>query len=261
MGKILFTGLMALISVSLVCGYALAQPTSDYTGYHYNLNIIGFAQCGKKANQEATYDGTGGCYNGVDEVGHPRGHVIFVPLVTKDAAILDICDGAAELPAEFTDVDTLSVDTLMKGVRILVSDGDNMGVIDKDGTDGIAKFQLPDGNYAVRARAQGKPSTELQDACMEIDTLICQYYNTTTSTWVSTDCTGFDNPEQMDKWVLTGYFEVRRETGNKDSWINVTGQMLPTDGRVGINGYDDFMWVVYNDNLRLLQLRFYPIVD
>jgi len=259
MKKIQFSLLVSFLAVTMVCGYAIADPTSDYTGKHYNLNIIGFAQCGKKANQQASYDGTGGCYNGVDEVGHPRGHVIFVPLVTKDADVLQICDGAAELPNEFYDTDVVPLQTLMKGVRILVSDGDKIGVIDKDGTDGIAKFQIPDGDYIVRARAQGKPSNELQDACMEIDTLICEYYDTTTESWESTDCTGFDNTGQQDKWVLTGYIEVRREKGNKDRWTNVTGEMLPSDGRVGIDDYDDFMWVVYNDNLRLLQLRFYPM--
>ena len=189
MKKIQFSLLVSFLAVTMVCGYAIAEPTNDYTGKHYNLNIIGFAQCGKKANQQASYDGIGGCYNGVDEGGHPRGHVIFVPLVTKDADLLQICDGAEELPNAFED-DEVGLQTLMKGVRILVSDGDKIGVIDKDGTDGIAKFQLPDGDYIVRARAQGKPPKELQDACMEIDTLICEYYDDVALDWVSTNCTG-----------------------------------------------------------------------
>ncbi len=229
-----FTLSLAVIA-GLVLGAATtanaAQPPSS--GPHYNLNVIGFSNC------TMTTDGVyPDCFNGQDG---PGGHVIFVPLKTSQQE--DICT-----TSPISDPTNVTVAELKKGVRILVTDayGDDLIVIDKDATDGTARFNLPDGCYNVFASPGGKPG-----GCMDVDTIIC--YDLVNDVLTQVDCrTDLSN----DQFVAVGHIDVDRSTG-KPRWDNVTSELLAPLTGVGTGdpGYFDFFWQIYNQYLRVMHLR------
>ena len=217
---------------------ATASHEDPPSGKHFNLNIIGFAQCKKNSDDDPD------CFKGNSGDIATHGHVIFVPLVTAQVENICITDGTILDP----DVDGfVDVAKLKKGVRILVSDGDKMQVIDRDATDGTARFTLPDGEYKVFARPLGKPG-----GCMDIDTLICFDADGV----VQQDCDTNLNSGQT--FVLVGHIDVNRTTG-KQHWQKVTDELLPALTGTDTDDFFDFFWQIFNDNLRLLQLRFYCI--
>ena len=139
---------------------------------------------------------------------------------------------------------------LEKGVRILVGDGADLVPVDFDGTDGLASFTLPCGQYQVWARAVGKPG---DDFCLEWNTLICtEEDDLTTRVACDTSIGG-------EKYVLVGAFDVDRKKGQKPHWDNVSGDILPTGIGVKYVNYDPFLWLVFNNHIRILQLRFYQV--
>lgn len=206
-------------------------------GAHYNLNVIGFAQCEMKT--PGVYPD---CFNGNAGDIQTSGHTIFVPLRTL----------WIEDPCDTTDAsyygDAIEVAELQKGVRILVSDGPEMTVPDRDATDGLARFIVPYGQYEVWARPGGKPG-----GCMDIDTLMCSDI----VTLAREDC---DPALTGQQYVLVGHVDVDRTQG-RQKWQNVTAEMLAVALDVTHQDYYDFFWQIYNNNLRLLQLRFYRIGD
>jgi hypothetical protein len=247
MRKNVFVFALAVIMLYVVSGVATAGSLK--IGNHYNLNVIGFAQC-----TQSTADGPD-CFNGNAGDIQTSGHTIFVPL--KTAQEWDVCGtgpggGAVEGEA-------VTVAWLQKGVRILVSDNcptpipagtdcpNDIQVLDRDATDGTAKLLLPDGCYNIYARALGKPG-----GCMDIDTIIC--YDLVNDVLTQVDCrTDLSN----DQFVMVGHVDVDRIKGVKPSWHNVTSDLLPVETGVGSGdtGYFDFFWQIFNQNLRLLQLR------
>jgi hypothetical protein len=120
--------------------------------------------------------------------------------------------------------------------------------LDRDATDGLARFALPDGQWAVMARPLGKPG-----GCMDIDTIICE--DLVNGVLTQVDC---DPNLANDNFVLIGHLDVDRSK-NKPQWKNATSQLLPPEVGVGNGdpGYLDFFWQIFNNKLRLLQLRFY----
>ena len=225
----------AAFLVTCFVGPALADKPPP--GPHYNLNVIGFANC----DWESMADPSSGCYKGQAE-GHSNGHRLFIPLRTKHGN-RDLCtsvvpntDGVVA-PAQ-----------LENGVKILVSDGADLGPVDFDGTDGHASFTLPCGQYQVWARAVGKPG---DDFCLEWNTLICtdEYGER-----ISCESVG-----ATDKYVLVGAFDVDRKKGIKPHWTDVSDQIIPDDIGVKYVNYDPFLWLVFNDHIRILQLRFYQV--
>lgn len=223
---------LAVVFVALLAAPVFAvQP--DSSGPHFNLNIIGFANC------TMTTDGVyPDCFNG--NTG-PGGKVIFVPLKTSQTE--DVCQ-----TADISDPDNdglVTLAALKKGVRILVTDGDQLEVLDKDATDGTGKFQIPDGCYQIYASAGGKPG-----GCMDVDTIICA----DATTLVTEDC----DPallEGQQQYTLVGHINVDRTTG-KPKWDNVTNDLLGSGGYlVSQDGYYDFFWQIYNQYLRILHLR------
>lgn len=227
------TFLAIVVAVALAAPVFAVQPPSS--GPHYNLNVIGFANC------TMTTDGVyPDCFNGSPG---PGGNVIFVPIKTSQTQ--DICATTDPIVADPTDVTVME---LKKGVRILVTDafGDDLLVIDKDATDGTATFNLPDGCYQVFASPGGKPG-----GCMDVDTIIC--YDLVNDVLTQVDCrANLTN----DKFVLVGHINVDRSTG-KPKWENVTGELLNSATGVGNGdpGYFDFFWQIYNQNLRVMHLR------
>ena len=225
--------IFAVIMLFVVSGIATAGSLK--IGNHYNLNVIGFAQCTKDTTTDPD------CFNGNAGDIQTNGHTIFVPL--KTAQTEDICaSDTSIMPTEMFDTAWLQ-----KGVRILVSDdgGDDIQVVDRDATDGQGKLNLPDGCYDIYARALGKPG-----GCMDIDTVIC--YDLVDTSYVQVDCT-----MSNDKYVVVGHLDVDRIKGVKPRWIDATPDLLPLATGVGSGdpGYFDFFWQIFNQNLRLLQLR------
>ena len=228
---------LVIVMLFAASSFVIAAPPA--TGKHFNLNIIGFAQCTK--NSETDPD----CFKGNAGDIQTSGHTIFVPLRTAQTEDICASDDSIMPPAMY------DIAWLQKGVRILVSDagGDNIQVVDRDATDGQARLNLPDGCYNIYARALGKPG-----GCMDVDTVIC--YDWVVDQYVQVDCT-----LSNDKYVVVGHLDVDRIKGVKPSWQNATSDLLPVETGVGSGdpGYFDFFWQIFNDNLRLLQLRIYQV--
>lgn|SRR5574341_947070 len=207
------------------------------TGQHYELKIIGFANCTMNAS-DGTYPD---CFNG--QTG-PGGHVIFIPL--KTAQEVDLCQDGTTLAEPITNAQ------LYKGVRILVKDGPKLEVLDKDATDGTAAFQIPNGCYDIYAAAQGKPN-----GCADIDTLICC---TDATDCVDTQVACDPNLANNSAYGLVGHVDVDRTTG-KPHWDKVTDELLGTGGwLVEGDGYYSFFWQIFNDNVRVISLRIQSVV-
>ena len=133
----------------------------------------------------------------------------------------------------------------LKGItKILLAEGD-YAVLDANGTDGYAEFQLPnpdpdnDGKtvYSVFARALGKP---LGKATMQ--------------TWA------FDGSE----WLKSDLTLTLERTQGKQTFKNVSKELLYiyVDGvRYPLfdKAFEDFLWYYDNNGLRIAQLRFYEI--
>ena len=227
----------------MLCAPAFAVPPA--TGPHYNLNIIGFAQCTKDSDTDPD------CFRGNAGDIVTNGHTIFVPLRTAQAQ--DICEIDGSILT-----DPITEAQLRKGVRILVSDGDDLQVTDRDATDGTARFTLPAGDYAIYVRPGGKPG-----GCMDIDTLLCFDCDPTLTgdvlecdagDFVQVDCDpGLGN----DQFVLTGHLNVDRTTGQQ-KWVNATEELIGGTG-VHSEDYFDFFWQIFNSNLRLAQVRIYKL--
>ena len=141
---------------------------------------------------------------------------------------------------------------LSGSTKILLSEGD-FQVLDANGTDGSASFQLPnpdpenDGitEYSVYARALGTPG------------------GSSTTTTCATDPTTGDVYCSIESMVLV------RE-GGKSRFSNVSRQLLyvyaDIDGdgdidRVPLFGdqLEDYYWQYDNNGLKLAQLRFYAL--
>jgi hypothetical protein len=145
--------------------------------------------------------------------------------------------------------------------RINLAEGD-FGVLDANGTDGIAAFQLPnpdpdlDGttSYSVYVRALGKPGGK---ATMQ------SCYEDTTGTWCAVDFVGGVNPITIER------------TKGKQQFTNVSKDLLYIDycaawdadgvctdvNQEPLFGNDllSYLWSYDNEGLKLAQLRFYEI--
>jgi len=143
--------------------------------------------------------------------------------------------------------------------RILLQEGD-FAVIDADGTDGTAKFQLPDpgdvvsgsdyvpenAEYKVFIRALGKPGGSAD-------------------MW-----SGFID-EYGNEWLSLEVISLSRGKG-KSSFEDVTKELttiyvdMDLDGtpeRYKLFGEElwEYFWDYDNNGLRIAQLRFYPVLD
>jgi hypothetical protein len=136
--------------------------------------------------------------------------------------------------------------------KIMLSEGP-FDVLDKNGTDGSAAFQLPNPDptnsgtttYSVFARALGKPG------------------GSSKTTTCATD------PTTGEVWCSVYSMVLVREKG-KSTFTNVSRELLyiyaDTDGDGNLERYNlfnssltDYFWQYDNSGLKLAQLRFYQI--
>jgi len=137
--------------------------------------------------------------------------------------------------------------------RIMLGQGEDFRVLDKDGTDGEAKFQLPNdlyvvaneetitSKYAVYVRALGKPGT-------------------------STLTSGFID-EYGDEWFSLGSVTVTKKAGQPPKFVNATRDLFSityidpdTLKEVTVPLFADELCEYFWDldgTLRHLQMRFY----
>jgi hypothetical protein len=142
---------------------------------------------------------------------------------------------------------------LQGSVQITLTEGSEFKVLDGNGTDGKAAFQLPnpdsdnDGttSYSVWARALGTPGGK------------------STTTTCATD------PLTLEQYCSTYSMVLVRNTG-KSSFSNVSKQLLyiytDLDANGSIERYPlfsdaltNYFWNYQNSGLKLAQLRFYEI--
>jgi hypothetical protein len=142
----------------------------------------------------------------------------------------------------------------LKGkAKLMLQEGDTFVVIDANGTDGPAKFQLPNPDpdndgitfYSVWARPVGKPGGSAN---------------------MTTGATDPVTGEEV--YSLESYVAVRSK--GKSSFTNVSRQLLyiyaDLDGDGNAERYpifddvlEDYFWNYDNNGLKILQLRFYEI--
>jgi hypothetical protein len=135
--------------------------------------------------------------------------------------------------------------------KILLKEGP-FQVLDANGTDGSASFQLPspdadnDGvtTYSVFARALGKPGGSAKMVTCATDPTTGEEICSTIET-VFTRSTGKSNFVNVSKALLYIYADL--DGDGVDERYNLFNDTL-----------QDYFWSYDNNGLKLLQLRFYP---
>jgi hypothetical protein len=150
--------------------------------------------------------------------------------------------------------------------RILLTEGP-FDVIDYDGTDGVAKFQLPHpdedetpddqwtvSDYSVYIRIRGKPGGEIRMQTVGIDDRGVEYGSDYTVVEVRT--VGKNKPDGHQKFNNVSkellYIYAWVYDWNKEVWEYVRLPLF--DERL-----ETYLWDVNtNDKFKIAQLRFYP---
>ena len=148
--------------------------------------------------------------------------------------------------------------------RILLEEGD-FAVIDCDGTDGEAKFQLPnpdpDGDgvtaYSVFIRLRGKPGGDIRMDTCATDPLtgeeVCSDYKVIEVRETGKGKNKFINVSKellyIYAWVCVDYDEVN-EICLEDEYMRVPlfSDLL-----------EDYLWQYNNNGVKIAQLRFYEV--
>jgi len=204
------------------------KPGTDFNGPHYNLNLIG-----KKVD-----------WNAQGNFNNPDRHTMFVPLSTNG------------LSFEFEGFDPLD------GIKISITQGTEFEVIDGNWFDDTeCAFQLGPGKYNVYIVAKGKPGGDAD-----------------ITGWVYADATddclfpiGTVNVSRSKKWKdITDIFYVDEGEDSDIDWeyLSITPPVYPMwvfDYLDFLNTYlpgceyAEYFWQLINNNIRLIQVRFYPI--
>ena len=223
--------LLAIVLVVAIAamgtGVALAGNNNNGngapSGAHYNLNIIGMP---KDKNPD---------------MGCGEGHRIFVPL------------GEPSNNGNNGKVTT----------RIYLYEGEDFAVLDCNGTDGRAKFQLPNPDpgtgepctaYSVYVRALGKPNGKANITTCATDPLTGE--EVCSIEVVKLERTkGKQKFQNVSKELLTICAKICTEVDP------VTGECIAWEW-MRLYLFDpllqDYLWKYDNNGLKLAQLRFYP---
>ena len=147
--------------------------------------------------------------------------------------------------------------------RINLTEGD-FGVLDANGTDGVAAFQLPnpdpDGDgttsYSVYVRALGKPGGK---ATMQ------SCYTDDTGTWCAADFAGGVAPITIEraKGGVSKFVNVSKDLLFVDyctAWDAITGACTSVS-QISLFSNDQisYLWSYDNEGLKVAQLRFYEV--
>lgn len=149
--------------------------------------------------------------------------------------------------------------------KIMLTEGDDFMVLDANGTDGTAGFQLPnpdpDGDgttsYSIWMRALGTPGGKaVITTCADAD-LTTEYYEVCSSENLEvTRSKGASKFTNVSRTMLTILVD--------DTFTFIDGNGFEVEvkaGRYSIfdDTFEDYFWSYNNEGLKLLQLRFYPI--
>jgi len=199
--------LIAMVVALVAAGTGVALAGNNLNGNgapkgeHFNLNIIGMK------HEKTEMDSVAG------------GHVIFVELVSTKMGKVRVA----------TDINLAAAPA-----------GESFAVLDKNGTDGEAAFQLPADvatTYTVWVRALGKPGGEA-------DVMTCAW-----------------DPVEEEYVCNANEVELRRSKGQQ-KFRDVTSDLLYIDDVPLFDPvYQDYFWSYSNKGLKLAQLRFYPVTD
>ncbi len=147
--------------------------------------------------------------------------------------------------------------------KIMLIEGDDFAVLDANGTDGRAEFQLPnpdpDGDgmssYSIYVRALGKPGGKaVITTCADAD-LTDDYYEVCSSESLEVESgRGPAKFENVSRTLLTIYVDETFTFTDGDG-----NEVEIKKGRYTIFDpiFEDYFWQYDNDGLRLLQIRFY----
>jgi hypothetical protein len=206
-----------MVLVALFFAASPVQAAADLNGPHYNLNIIG-------VSKDKVQD--------VPAWGNENRHTMFVPLERKTNIYMT--------QANATDADP----------------DDDFAVIDANGCDGRAAFELAPGYYEAYARAVGTPGGKV---------------NITPNAEFDIDGDGVADTATTDFYL--GSIELSHT--KKPVWERVTGLFIAdvflwNDDGTLFDSYSNtwifdipellsYWWDYNNQGCKVLQVRFYPV--
>lgn len=203
------------------------KPGTDFSGPHYNLNLIG-----KKID-----------WNDHENFNNPDRHTMFVPLNTT----------GENFPVGGTEEDPF---VTLDGIKISVTQGPEFAVIDGSWfDDGECAFQLGPNKYNVYIVAKGKPGGNADITgwvyAKATDEYLFPIGNITVSRskkWKDiTDIFYVSDDEET-----LGGLDLIPDKGD-DVWV------FDYLSDLADAGYTDaeYFWQLVNNNIRLIQVRFY----
>ena len=228
--------LVFVAAISMLAIPVLAiKPGTDFSGSHFNLNIIG---------KKEDWGGQGGSYD------NPDRHTIFVPLDTSDY-----------------DVDTKKGTLVGSGIKILMTQSDSsdpdddFAVIDGNAFDGEAAFQLKSGRYRVYIVAKAKNPKSVGEAYTDITGWV--WYENTTEYFFDI---GTVSVKKSNGWQdATDLFYVS-SSESEGQLVEVSG------GGLGMWVFEyltaleeaeatdtEYFWQYDNNGNKLVQVRFYEV--
>ena len=137
--------------------------------------------------------------------------------------------------------------------KILLQEGAEYQVLDANGTDGIAKFQLPNPDpdndgitvYSVWARAVGKPGGSATMTTCATDPVTGEEVCSTES-YIAVRSKSKPTFENVSKELLYIY-------------VDLDGDGVAERYNLFNDALEDYFWNYDNNGLKVLQLRFYPV--
>jgi hypothetical protein len=255
MKKLFAVVLAVVLLATLGTSVALAaKPGTDFSGPHYNLNIVG-----KKAD-----------WNGGGSYDNPSRHTMFVPQETAPYAInLNKPNKVYQDEDTYTD----NVDYMLRSIRIWMTQGEEFAVLDGSAFNdpdpipgdpwlyGECAFQLGPGKYNVYIVAKAKPGSTTN-----IDGWVYAEDETGFAYYLNVGSVSVTKKASSDWDDATGLFYVSdREdpfelVGSTDMWVFDYMTALEASAEIDPAIVDTaYFWQFDNQGNKLIKVRFYPI--